>query len=42
LFTHCCEAPQHAVPHMVPTQVEVQVPLLQTWPPVQALVQVPQ
>jgi hypothetical protein len=33
---------QQAVPHVVPLQVEVHWPLVQTWLPVQAIEQLPQ
>jgi hypothetical protein len=43
LFMHICVAlSQHAVPHIVPAQVAVQVVPLQSWPPVQAFPQLPQ
>jgi hypothetical protein len=37
-----CEPVQQAVPHVVPAQVEVHWPAVQSWVPVHAIVQLPQ
>jgi len=42
LFMHTCVPVQQAVPHVVPAHVEVHWPPLQSWPPWQTFVQVPQ